>query len=58
MDKCLTREEIVEIVEETLKEKGLNKTKRKPSAYNVFIGKCTSEGGDFKSCAKKWKEQK
>ncbi len=58
MDKCLTREEVTAIVEEIIAKKGLNKTKRKPSAYNIFVGKCTSDGDDLRTCAKKWKEQK
>lgn len=55
MEKCLTRDEVIAIVEEMLEKK---KTKRKPSEYNIFMGKCTKEGGDFKSCAQKWNEQK
>jgi len=31
------------------------KKKRKPSAYNMFMGECVKDGGDFKSCATKWK---
>lgn len=54
-DKCLTREEIIEIVEDTIKNK---KKTRKPSEYNLFIGDCTSNGETMKVCAQKWKEQK
>lgn len=54
-EKCLTREEVIQLIEETLAK---NKKKRKPSEYNNFIGKCTSDGGDMKTCAAKWKEQK
>lgn len=31
---------------------------RKLSAYQQFVGICLKAGGDIKSCAAKWREQK
>lgn len=50
--ECLTKAEIIQLIEETLAK---NKKKRKPSEYNIFIGKCTADGDDMKTCAEKWK---
>lgn len=32
--------------------------KRPPSAYNLHIKSCVSGGGDFRSCAAEWRQQK
>ena len=43
---------------------GTGRTKRAPSAYNLFIKKCASskakggEGKDFKACSIEWKQRK
>jgi len=59
MGDCLTREEIIAIVEETIERKGLNnKKKRKPSEYNQFIGACRTEGKDFGVCVDEWRKKK
>ena len=34
------------------------KTKRKPSEYNIFMGKCMRDGKDMKACAVEYKEEK
>ena len=34
------------------------KKKRKPSEYNIFIGKCMHGGKDMKTCAAEYKEEK
>jgi hypothetical protein len=34
------------------------KSKRKPSAYNIFVAKGVKNGKTFAECAKLWKKQK
>jgi hypothetical protein len=34
------------------------KVKRKPSAYNIFMGKCMRSGKDMKACATEYREKK
>jgi len=37
---------------------GQKKKKRKPSAYNQFIGQCMKQGKDMKTCATEYKRSK
>lgn len=39
-------------------EKSVNKKKRKPSVYNLFVAKRAKKGISFKEIAKLWKKKK
>lgn len=47
---------LLEIMEGQSKIKA--RKKRKPSAYNEFIGRCMKEGKDMKACAAEYKRSK
>ena len=34
------------------------KKKRRPSEYNIFMGKCMKDGKDMKTCAVEYKKSK
>lgn len=71
VDACCSCEDIKKIVKEIVKEEfdkaveelkatrpSGRRVKRAPSKYNIFMGACVKEGGNFKTCAVKWKEKK
>lgn len=66
VDACCSCEAIKEIIKEEFAKavKDLKATrpgkrvKRAPSKYNIFMGECVKEGGNFKTCAVKWKKKK
>lgn len=69
-DACCSCEDVKKIVQEIVKEEFKarleelkatrpgKRAKRAPSKYNIFMGACVKEGGNFKTCAVKWKEKK
>ena len=58
--KEIVKEEFTKAVEElkATRPSGKQRVKRAPSKYNIFMGECVKEGGDFRSCAKDWKKKK
>ena len=68
-DACCSCENIKTIVKEIVKElfderlakittEVKTRKKRNPSKYNIFMGTCVKEGGNFKTCAVKWNAKK
>ena len=59
LQPVLERLDKLELLINSLIENGVKqKKKRKPSAYNKFIGKCMKEGKDMKTCATEYKRSK
>ncbi len=56
----LTIDELKEIMSEVIDDKlNTKKKKRKPSKYNIFIGKCMKESDtDMKICSQRYQELK
>ena len=52
------REMLAEIKALLVSEIGSIRRKRKPSAYNIFIGQCMKEGKNMKECALEYKKLK
>jgi len=56
--KQVVKEEFNKAVTELKKTRPGRRAKRAPSKYNIFMGECVKEGGNFKTCAVKWKTKK
>jgi len=59
LQSVLERLDKLEILINSLIENGTKqRKKRKPSAYNQFIGQCMKQGKDMKTCATEYKRSK